>query len=115
MSIATDALPGPGLDLIDPARVCYLPASSSPERPFQKGTEMVTLIDPILTIKPPEDGIELQPLREPESMVDDRMELTAVKRDRSFEWAGHRSGLRAIVRQMKQFGWTVSVREARPA
>ena len=82
---------------------------------MQKGTEMVTLIDPILTMKPPAEGIELQPLLEPEPMVDDRMELTAVKRNRTFEWAGHRSGLRGIVRQMKQYGWTVSVREARPA
>jgi len=32
---------------------------------------MVTLIDPILTMKQPAEGIELQPLREPESMVHD--------------------------------------------
>jgi hypothetical protein len=76
---------------------------------------MVTLIDPIVQMDPPADGIELPPLRQPESMVDDRMELTAVKRHRTFEWAGHRSGLRGIVRQMKQYGWTVSVREVRPA
>jgi hypothetical protein len=73
---------------------------------------MVTLIDPILATKPPPSGIELQPLREPNSMQDDRVELTAVKRSRSFEWAGHRSSLRGVVRQMEHFGWTVSVREA---
>jgi hypothetical protein len=73
---------------------------------------MVTLIDPILATKPSPSGIELQPLREPDSMQDDRVELTAVKRNRSFEWAGHRSALRGVVRQMDRFGWTVSVREA---
>jgi hypothetical protein len=72
---------------------------------------MVTLIDPILTTKPPTGGIELPPLREPDSMAKDRMELTASKHHRSFEWAGHRSGLREIVRQMENSGWTVSVRE----
>jgi hypothetical protein len=58
----------PGLDLIDPAGVCYLLAPSSPERPFQKGAEMVRLIDPILTARPRPEGIELPPLREPESL-----------------------------------------------
>jgi hypothetical protein len=72
---------------------------------------MVTLIDPILVTKPLPSGIELQPLREPESMQDDRMELTAVKRGRSFEWTGRRGTLREIIHQTKRYGWTVSVRE----
>jgi len=57
-----------GLDLIDVAGVCYLLAPSSPERPFQKGAEMITLKDPILTTPPPPHGIELPPLREPETL-----------------------------------------------
>jgi hypothetical protein len=57
----------PGLDLID-ARVCYLLAPSSPERPFSKGAEMLRLKDRILTEPPPPDGIQLPPLREPESL-----------------------------------------------
>src|SRR2546430_1778153 len=56
----------PGLDFIDPARVCHLLAPSSPERPFRKGAEMLRLKDPITTVPPPPDGIELPPLREPE-------------------------------------------------
>jgi hypothetical protein len=76
---------------------------------------MVTLIDPILSTRPPAYGIELSPLREPESMTDDRMELTAMKHRRSFEWAGHRSALPGVARQMEKYGWTVSIREARPA
>ena len=58
----------PGPDLIDPAGVCHLLAPSSPERPFQKGAEMLTLKDPILGDAPEPDGIELQPLREPETL-----------------------------------------------
>ena len=58
----------PGPDLIDPAGVCHLLAPSSPERPFQKGAEMVRLIDPILGVRSPGEGIELPPLREPESL-----------------------------------------------
>jgi hypothetical protein len=57
-----------GLDLIDPTAVCCLRAPSSPERPFQRGAEMLTLKDPILTQQPRPDGIELLPLREPESL-----------------------------------------------
>jgi hypothetical protein len=56
----------PGLDLIYPDAVSYLQAPSSPERPFQKGAEMLTLKDPILNAPPLTDGIELPPLREPE-------------------------------------------------
>ena len=65
---ATDALPGPRPRPDRPAEVCYLPAPSSPERPFQKGAEMLTLKDPILKDAPEPDGIELQPLHEPESL-----------------------------------------------
>jgi hypothetical protein len=43
-------------------------APSSPERPFQKGAEMVTLTDPILELQPPPRGIELPPLGAPESL-----------------------------------------------
>jgi hypothetical protein len=32
---------------------------------------MVILTDPILTMRPPPDGIELPPLREPESMEEE--------------------------------------------
>src|SRR5205823_6312179 len=42
------------------------PASSSPERPFNEGADMLTLKDPILTDRPAPAGIELPPLREPE-------------------------------------------------
>ena len=58
----------PGLDLTRRHGVCYLLAPSSPERPFQKGAEMITLKDPILTTPPLPNGIELPPLREPESL-----------------------------------------------
>jgi len=58
----------PGLDLIDVTESVHLLAPSSPERPFQKGAEMVTLTDPILEQRPPPDGIELPPLRELESL-----------------------------------------------
>ncbi len=57
-----------GLDLMDSRHVCYLLAPSSPERPFQKGAEMLRLNDPIRTAPPPPDGIELPPLREPDSL-----------------------------------------------
>jgi hypothetical protein len=59
-----------GPDLIDPAGVCHLLAPSSPERPFQKGAEMLRLTDrSTLTDHPsPPGGIELPPLREPESL-----------------------------------------------
>jgi hypothetical protein len=59
-----------GLDLIDLAGVCYLLAPSSPERPFQKGAEMSRLTDrSTVTEHPsPPGGIELPPLREPESL-----------------------------------------------
>jgi hypothetical protein len=76
---------------------------------------MVTLIDPILTTRPPADGIELSPLREPESMTDDPVELMAAKHRRSSEWAGHCSALAGVTRQMEKYGWMVSVRQARPA
>jgi hypothetical protein len=36
--------------------------------PFQKGAEMLRLKDPILTESPPLQGIDLPPLREPESL-----------------------------------------------
>jgi len=75
---------------------------------------MVTLIDPILTTRPPADGIELPPLRELESMTDDRMELTALKHRPSFQWTGYRSALPGVARQMEKCGWTVSIHEARP-
>ena len=58
----------PGLDLIDAARVCYLLAPSSPERPFQKGAEMLRLKDPILKTPSPPSGIDLPPLHEPDSL-----------------------------------------------
>jgi hypothetical protein len=58
----------PGLDLIDVTESVHLLAPSSPERPFQKGAEMITLKDPILTTPPSPNGIELPPLREPESL-----------------------------------------------
>jgi hypothetical protein len=43
--------------------------------------------------------------------VDDRMVLKAVKHKRSFNWAGSRSALPAIVRQMRKYGWAVTVRK----
>ena len=96
---------------------------------------MLRLIDPILTMRPSPDGIELQPLREPESLdmdspyvpstgstvmtskelaEDSRMVLKAVKRRRSFDWVGSRSALPGTTRQMEKFGWTVTVREESP-
>ena len=96
---------------------------------------MLRLKDPILTDWPEPDGIELQPLRELESVEmpapyvpaagetvmtpkelaeDSRMMLKAVKRKRSFDWVGSRSALPAVVRQLEKFGWTVAVREESP-
>jgi hypothetical protein len=93
---------------------------------------MLRLRDPILQDVPEPDGIELEPLREPDSLEmsspyrpsttavvmtskefaeESRMVLRAVKRDKSFDWVGSRSALPGIVRQMEKFGWTVTARE----
>jgi hypothetical protein len=48
-----------GLDLIDATGVCYLLAPSRQSVPFQKGAEMLSLKNPILTAPPPSDGVEL--------------------------------------------------------
>jgi hypothetical protein len=45
---------------------------------------------------------------------DSRMVLEAVKRDKTFNWVGSRSSLPDILRQMEDYGWTVSVREETP-
>jgi hypothetical protein len=76
---------------------------------------MVTLVDPILSASPKPQGIDLPPLHEPASMIDDRMVVEAVKRDKRFDWAGSRSALREVVRQMEKYGWTVTAREAAAA
>lgn len=57
-----------------------------------------------------------QPPGEPEPVeVDSRMVLNAVKHQRSFDWVGSQSALPQIVRQMQKYGWSVTVREERPA
>jgi hypothetical protein len=56
-----------GLDLMDLAGVCYLLAPSSPERPFQKGAEMLGLTDLSPTELPSKsDEVELPPIGRPE-------------------------------------------------
>ena len=56
-----------GLDLMDLAAVCYLLAPSSPERPFQKGAEMLGLTDTPRTELPSlPDGVELPQVGRPE-------------------------------------------------
>jgi len=93
---------------------------------------MIRLKDPILDDAPEPDGIELQPLREPDVLEmappyvpsaraavltskefapEGRMVLEAVKRKKSFDWTGSRSALPPVVRQLERFGWTVAVRE----
>jgi len=57
----------PGPDLIDPDGVCYLLAEFA-RASLPEGAEMVRLIDPILTVRPPPNGIELPPLSEPETL-----------------------------------------------
>jgi hypothetical protein len=99
-----------GLDVMDRT----LQSSPGPEFPrasSMKGTEMVTLIDPILGAPSLPEGIELPPLHQPASMVTDRVAVEAVKRDKRFDWTGSRSGLRDVVRQLETYGWTVTARE----
>jgi len=55
---------------------------------------MVMLVDPILAMRPPPDGIELTPRREPKTLeASSRMVVKAVKHKRGLDWAGSRSAM----------------------
>jgi hypothetical protein len=80
-----------------------------------KGTDVAKLVDPILGVPSLPEGIELPPLHEPVSMLDDRMVVEAGKHGRRFDWTGSRSALRGVVGSLEKYGWTVTVHEERAA